>query len=50
LRYMTDGTRDQNFGSNGLVTAAPIGPSIVSSGNAVAVLPSDAGIVVVGFD
>jgi len=50
LRYNTDGSRDAGFGSNGLVITAPIGPSIVSSGNAVAVLPSDAGIVVVGFD
>ena len=50
LRYNTDGSRDAGFGSSGLVTTAPIGPSIVSSGNAVALLPADAGIVVVGFD
>jgi uncharacterized delta-60 repeat protein len=50
LRYNTDGTLDTGFGANGVAITAPIGPSFVSSGNAVALLPADAGIVVAGFD
>jgi uncharacterized delta-60 repeat protein len=51
LRYNTDGSQDTNFGPSpgGLVVAGPIGPSNVTSGNAVAV-QADGKIVTAGYD
>jgi uncharacterized delta-60 repeat protein len=47
-RYAADGSRDSTFGSNGIVSFAPLGPSVIASGNAV-VLQGGA-IVVAGYD
>jgi uncharacterized delta-60 repeat protein len=49
LRYNSNGTLDSTFGSNGVVTTSGVGPSNISSGNAVAV-QSDGSIVVAGYD
>ncbi|HEY6721176.1 MAG TPA: hypothetical protein VI363_06010 [Burkholderiales bacterium] len=49
LRYDTVGNLDTAFGTGGLVVVAPIGPSVVTSGNAVAV-QADGKIVTVGYD
>jgi uncharacterized delta-60 repeat protein len=51
LRYnATDGSLDNTFGANGGVIAPPIvGPSFISSGNAV-VVQTDGNIVVAGYD
>jgi len=49
LRYTAVGVLDSTFESNGVVTTSATGPSIVASGNAVAIRP-DGGIVVAGYD
>jgi uncharacterized delta-60 repeat protein len=49
LRFMPDGTPDATFGTNGIVTTSPTGPSTFASANAVLVQP-DRSVVVVGYD
>jgi hypothetical protein len=46
---MPDGTPDATFGTNGIVTTSPTGPSTFASANAVLVQP-DRSVVVVGYD
>jgi len=48
LRYNPDGGLDSAFGTGGIVTTSPTGPSSFASGNAVLIHPG--GIVVVGYD
>jgi uncharacterized delta-60 repeat protein len=51
LRYNADGTADNTFGSRGIgqVFVPSVGPSTISSGNAIGIQPT-LGIVVTGFD
>jgi uncharacterized delta-60 repeat protein len=49
LRFTPGGALDPTFGTGGIVTTAPKGPSIAASANAVLVQP-DRSIVVVGYD
>jgi len=52
LRYNPDGTPDTTFDANGVATAPLVGPSNISSGNAVALQAVGVGfrIVVAGYD
>jgi len=49
LRYNPDGTLDPGFNGNGFAITAATGPSVVASGNAVAI-QTDGKIVVAGYD
>ena len=49
LRFTPGGTLDPTFGTDGIVTTSPTGPSTAASANAVLVQP-DRSIVVVGYD
>ena len=49
LRFTPVGVLDTTFGTGGIVTTSPTGPSIAASANAVLVQP-DRSIVVVGYD
>jgi uncharacterized delta-60 repeat protein len=49
LRFTALGALDLTFGTGGIVTASPTGPSTAASANAVLVQP-DRSIVVVGYD
>ena len=49
LRFTAVGALDNAFGTGGIVTASPTGPSTTASANAVLVQP-DRSIVVVGYD
>jgi uncharacterized delta-60 repeat protein len=49
LRFTAVGALDTTFGTGGIVTASPTGPSTAASANAVLVQP-DRSIVVVGYD
>jgi uncharacterized delta-60 repeat protein len=49
LRFTAVGALDTTFGTGGIVTASPTGPSTAASANAVLVQPGG-GIVVVGYD
>jgi uncharacterized delta-60 repeat protein len=49
LRFTPGGALDPTFGTGGIVTTSPTGPSIAASANAVLVQP-DRSIVVVGYD
>ena len=50
LRYNANGSLDSGFGTGGIVTRAPSGPSIITGAFGVALQPSDGAIVVVGYD
>jgi uncharacterized delta-60 repeat protein len=50
LRYNANGSLDSGFGTGGIVTRAPSGPSIIAGAFGVALQPSDGAIVVVGYD
>jgi uncharacterized delta-60 repeat protein len=49
LRFTPNGALDTTFGTGGIVTASPTGPSAAASANAVLVQP-DRSVVVVGYD
>jgi uncharacterized delta-60 repeat protein len=49
LRFTPGGTLDPTFGTGGIVTTSPTGPSTAASANAVLVQP-DRSVVVVGYD
>ncbi len=49
LRFTPAGALDPSFGTGGIVTTSPTGPSTVASANAVLVQP-DGNIVVAGYD
>src|SRR5260221_8974167 len=49
LRFTAVGALDTTFGTRGIVTTSPTGPTIAASANAVLVQP-DRSIVVVGYD
>jgi len=49
LRFTPVGALDTTFGTGGIVTTSPTGPSTAASANAVLVQP-DGSIVVVGYD
>jgi len=50
LRYNSNGSLDNGFGTGGIVTRAASGPSIVAGAFGVALQPADGAIVVVGYD
>ena len=50
LRYNGNGSLDNGFGTGGIVTRSPSGPSIISGAFGVALQPADGAIVVVGYD
>jgi uncharacterized delta-60 repeat protein len=50
LRYSSNGSLDNGFGTGGIVTRTATGPSIVAGAFGVALQPADGAIVVVGYD